>query len=376
MIDFASALYLGLQHPAAQLGGYAALTTGHPASLMAGPLVRRLAADAAALQGCEAGMVAPSTLHLAIDVFDYLGRTHTLIADEALYPVLRWGIERARGLGVPVAWFRHGDLADLVRRLRQRRRGRPPAVIADATLRDGVPVPLAQYLSLVSRHGGLIVIDHSQMLGLMGTAPSPQRPWGIGGGGVLRHAGGAPTAPVLLVASWAKAFGAPLATLCGPAALVEGIARDGPTQTHSSTTSEAALRAGLLALAINARAGAGLRMRLWQRLRRLRAGLRMLARTCLPDLHTSAHDHPLQHVRLDTAARTMALHAGLRAAGFRTALLREHEGRHALAVIVRANHCRADIDALLSAMCHLAPRLPDAGRLAPRLSLTEEPQHV
>ena len=259
MIDFASALYLGLRHPADQLGDYAALTTGYPASLAAAPLARRLAADAAALQGCEAGMVAPSTLHLAIDVFEQLGRTHALIADEALYPVMRWGLERVRGLGAPVAWFRHGDLADLARRIRDhrlRRRGRPPAVIADATRLAGLPLPLARYLTLVRRHGGLIVIDHSQMLGLMGAAASPRQPWGSGGGGALRHAGCDPAQPVLLVASWAKAFGAPLATLCGPAALVQAIARDGPTQTHSSAASEVALRAGLRALEINRMAGA------------------------------------------------------------------------------------------------------------------------
>lgn len=378
MIDFASALYLGLRHSAAQLGDYAALTTGYPASLVAAPLARRLAAGAAALQGCEAGMVAPSTLHLAIDVFEHLGRTHALIADEALYPVMRWGLERIRGLGVPVAWFRHGDLADLARRIRLRRRGRPPAVIADATRLAGVPVPLARYVALVRRHGGLIVIDHSQMLGLMGASPSPRQPWGSGGGGALRHAGGDPAQRVLLLASWAKAFGAPLATLCGPAALVQAIARDGPTQTHSSAASEAALRAGLHALEINRVAGAALRARLWQRMRRLQAGLRWLARGCLPDLHAPPRDHPLQHVRLATAERTMALHAGLRDAGFRTALLRQFDGRHALAVIVRANHRRADIDALLAAMTRLAPQLPDAARQARRLSSTpmEEPQHV
>lgn len=381
MIDFASALYLGLRHPADQLGDYAALTTGYPASLAAAPLARRLAADAAALQGCEAGMVAPSTLHLAIDVFEQLGRTHALIADEALYPVMRWGLERVRGLGAPVAWFRHGDLADLARRIRDhrlRRRGRPPAVIADATRLAGLPLPLARYLTLVRRHGGLILIDHSQMLGLMGAAASPRQPWGSGGGGALRHAGCDPAQPVLLVASWAKAFGAPLATLCGPAALVQAIARDGPTQTHSSAASEVALRAGLRALEINRMAGDVLRARLWQRLRRLQAGLRALARGCLPDLHAPPRDHPMQHVRLASAERTVALHTGLRAAGFRTALLRQPEGRHALALIVRANHRRADIDALVAAMTRLAPHLPDAARQAPWPSSTpmEEPQHV
>lgn len=94
MIDFASGLYLGLRHPAREAGDYAALTTGHPAALAASPLMRPLAAQAAALQGAQAGLVGTSTLHLAIDAFERLGRSHALFADDALYPVMRWAAER------------------------------------------------------------------------------------------------------------------------------------------------------------------------------------------------------------------------------------------------------------------------------------------
>lgn len=376
MIDFATALYLGLQHPATQLGFYPALTTGAPASLATAPLATLLAAQAAELQGCEAGMVAPSTLHLAIDVFDRLGRTHALIADEALYPVMRWGLERVMGMGVQVTWFRHGDLADLTRQIKQRWGGRPPAVITDATRREGAPVPLARYLKLVQRYGGLIVVDHSQMLGLMGEHPSAPQPWGQGGGGALRYAALGRTQPVLLLASWAKAFGAPLATLCGPLNLVRDVARDGPTQTHCSSASETALRAGLNALALNQRDGARRRLQLLQLLQHLHLGLRRLARGKLPDLQTSRRNHPLQHLCLATAERTQALHTGLRASGFRTALLRQREGRYALAVILRANHRQSDIDALLLAMATLAPQLPKPAAEPARTRLTEDRQHV
>jgi 8-amino-7-oxononanoate synthase len=376
MIDFASALYLGLQHPSAQLGSFRALTTGTPASLAASPLATRLAARASAMQGAEAGMVAPSTLHLAIDVFDRLSRTHALIADEALYPVMRWGLERVLGTGATVAWFRHGDLADLARQIKQRWGGRPAAVITDATRREGAPVPLERYLKLVQRHGGLIVVDHSQMLGLMGEAPSPQHPWGQGGGGALRYAGLGASEPVLLLASWAKAFGAPLASVCGPATLIRDIARDGPTQTHCSSASQSALLAGLNALAINQRDGARLRLQALHLLRRLQNGLRRLARTHLPDLQTARRNHPVQQLCLQTAERTLALHTGLRASGFRTALLRQREGRYALAVIVRANHGAADIDALLVAMATLAPRLPESGPVSRQRVSMEDCHHV
>lgn len=369
MIDFASALYLGLAHPAACPGRYASLTTGVPAALAAAPLAGELGARAAALQGCEAGVAAPSTLHLAIDVFDRLGRTHTLVADECLYPVMRWGIERARGLGARLAWFAHGNVADLVRTLHTvvpQRPERPPAVITDATLRTGSTVALPACLAAAAQHGGLVVVDHSQVLGLLGERPDVRQPgeqWGWGGGGILVHAGIGPTRPVLLIASWAKAFGAPLATLCGPAGLVGGIVREGPTQSHCSAASQAALLAGLDALEANRRDGTALRLTLLRFVQRLRDGLAWLARTVLPDLTATLALHPMQQIRLGAPARTLALHMGLRARGFRTALLRQAAGRYALVMIVRADHRPSDIDGLLAAMAATAGRLPGRPRI-------------
>lgn len=376
MIDFASALYLGLLHPSSQTGPYDALTTGTPAALAAAPLAGVLAARAAALQGSEAGMVAPSTLHLVIDVFDRLGRTHALVADDAVYPVTRWALQRAMGMGVPVTWFRHGDCADLARRIRQRRPARPPAVIADATCAEGSPAPVARYLALAHSHGGLVAIDHSQVLGLLGERASPSHPWGFGGGGVLRHAAIGPAEPVLLIASWAKAFGAPLATLCGPLALVGAIARDGPTQTHCSAASQSAMLAAMNALAINEQRGDVLRAALLRLIARLERGLRWLARTRLPDLRTLRRQHPLQQIRLGSAERTLALHAGLRASGLRTALLRECGPGYTLAVVTRANHGAADVDALIAAIAALAPGLPDPAIGAPQAATMEEREHV
>lgn len=376
MIDFASTLYLGMQHPSSETGGYDALTTGTPASLAVSPLSGEVAAQAAALQGCEAGMVAPSTLHLSIDLFDRLGRSHAIIADEALYPVMRWGLERIRGLGVPVAWFRHGDPADLARQMRQLPRARPPAVIVDATGIEGSPTPIGRYLAIVQRHRGLLAIDQSQTLGLLGARPCASHPWGRGGGGVLRYADITSAAPVLLLASWAKAFGAPLATLCGPAALVSEIARAGPTQSHCSTASQSALLAAMSALAINQRDGERLRAALSRRVARLDDGLRWLARHRLPDLQILRRFHPLQQIRLDCAERTLGLHAALRARGFRTALLRQYGPHYALALVVRANHRTADIDALTAAMDALAPGLPQRRGHPARPVPKEETSHV
>ena len=84
-------------------------------------LGRRLAA----LIGCPAALLAPSTLHLFWDLCDWLGRKGvTFCADRGIYPVIRMGLERAAAKGAEVLWFAHHDPDSLGRQI-ARARGRP-----------------------------------------------------------------------------------------------------------------------------------------------------------------------------------------------------------------------------------------------------------
>ena len=67
MIDFTSALYLGLHHPSWALRQWSQFTTGVPAALASPPDAQVVAKELAALQGCEWGLLGPSTLHLFWD---------------------------------------------------------------------------------------------------------------------------------------------------------------------------------------------------------------------------------------------------------------------------------------------------------------------
>ena len=58
MLDFTSALYLGLRHPSGSLGDWESLTLGRPSALREPPDAEAVAADLARLQGCEAGALA------------------------------------------------------------------------------------------------------------------------------------------------------------------------------------------------------------------------------------------------------------------------------------------------------------------------------
>ena len=114
VLDFTSAQYLGLDHPAGVLGSWQKLTLGVPATLAPPPgtdaVVRRLAA----LVGCERATLGTSTLHLFWDLFGLFSpREFAVYLDRGAYAVARWGAERARGRGVQVRWFAHYSTRDL-----------------------------------------------------------------------------------------------------------------------------------------------------------------------------------------------------------------------------------------------------------------------
>ena len=68
MLDFTSALYLGLHHPTLSLRPWSQLSLGVPAALISPPGARELAQQLATLQGCERGVLGASTFHLFWDL--------------------------------------------------------------------------------------------------------------------------------------------------------------------------------------------------------------------------------------------------------------------------------------------------------------------
>jgi len=101
VLDFTSALYLGLRHPSPSLRSWSELTTGKPAALESPPLSTAIAGRFAALVGCESAVPIASTLHLFWDLFGLLASDWVRIyMDEGTYAIARWGVERAPARGV------------------------------------------------------------------------------------------------------------------------------------------------------------------------------------------------------------------------------------------------------------------------------------
>ena len=95
VVDFTSALYLGCTHEGGEELTKEPLTLGKPSALEEPPGGSTLAAQVARLVGFPAGLAAPSTLHLFWDLSTVLGAEVEFFADQGLYPIGRWGLERA-----------------------------------------------------------------------------------------------------------------------------------------------------------------------------------------------------------------------------------------------------------------------------------------
>jgi 8-amino-7-oxononanoate synthase len=317
VLDFTSALYLGLAHPSDELGAWPALTTGRPAVLGEPPEAELAAEALAALCGAERAALAPSTLHLFWDLLGVLAaRPIEIYVDEGVYAVGRWGVERAAALGAEVRALPHFDAAALAESIaRGGVVGAPPVVVTDGFCTDcGRVAPLAAYAAAVRPRGGLVIVDDTQMLGVMGERPTRGAPFGSGGGGSLRFHGLAGAGEVILASSLAKGFGVPGAVLAGSRALIARFLRESETRVHTSPPSAVVARAALRALAVNRGRGELLRRRLEGNVALFRARLRRCG------LRVTGRPFPVQPLAGFVGPAARALHARLGELGVRAVL--------------------------------------------------------
>jgi len=365
MPDFTSSLYLGLAHASSDLPDWSGLTLGKPAALADPPGAERVECELAALTECESALLAPSTLHLFVDLFALLARPGMgIFLDRGTYPIARWGARQARLASVPVRTFRSCDADDLERKL-QARPAVKPIVAADGfSPADGQATPIANYARLAAERGGLVVIDDTQALGVLGSSPGGTAPYGLGGGGSLPHA--MLTAPnVVVVSSLAKAFGAPLAMLGGSAALVERFRRRSLTRMHCSPPSIAAIAAAARAIEINRHRGDAIRRRLAARVAQFERGIRQLG------LRSHGGLFPVRPLRLPPGGKAETLHPELARRGVRAVLAADRGGRANLTFILTAAHSAEEIDEALDHLANaLTVRRPRASAVNPLVKLS------
>jgi 8-amino-7-oxononanoate synthase len=357
VLDFTSALYLGLRHPSSTVRPWTRLTTGRPAALITPPGEGRVACALAQLQGHEGAVLAPSTLHLMWDLFGALAEERVaLFADAEVYPIARWGVERAAARGAPARDFAHFDADDLRRTLAGAitRSSRRPVIVTDGFCPGcGRVAPLDAYVDAMRPYGGRLVIDDTQALGILGQAPAPDAPYGRGGGGTLRWSG-VSGPDVLVVSSLAKGFGVPIASLAGSTQALQAFARRSETRVHCSPPSAAVIHAAERALAVNRKSGDQLRRRLARLVGHFRG--RFTSRGLAA---TTDGLFPVQTLTAPVGASAAALHARLLRRGIRTVLLRGHRGgAPRLTFMITASHTVLAIDRGVELLVRAAAAVP------------------
>lgn len=196
-------------------------------------------------------------------------------------------------------------------------------------------LPLAGYAALARQGGGYLLLDDTQVLGVMGTQ---------GGGSARRHGlqGGYDKAGGHLIvgASLAKGFGVPLAVLAGSDALLRRFAAHSQTRVHASPPSAAVLAAARRALALNAQHGDALRARLADRVAQWRSGMAAAGIAC------RGGSFPVQ--RLPGCAH---LQPALHAAGV-LALAQAGDGPGALTFLLRADQTPRQLEQAMDLLEH------------------------
>ena len=342
MLDFTSALYLGMQHSSESLRPWAQLTTGRPVALGAPDSQRRVAQGLAKLIGCQSATMGTSTLHLFWDLFGLPATDGIAVCiDSGAYPIACWGAERAAAHGAPVRLFEHHDPDALRQLLNQRAfRHRRPIVLTDGFCPScGAAAPLGEYLEIIRAYGGHLVIDDTQSLGIFGR---PHRrdtvSFGQGGGGSL-HWQNVHGPEIVVISSLAKGFGAPIAVLAGSREMVERFAANSETRVHTSPPSAAAIHAAEHALVVNRKHGDRLRSHLTRLIRQFRKQLARLG------LSTTGGVFPVQMLRPMPEGDAQLVHKRLHERGVRTVLQQPRCQRGAvISFLITVLHWSADIE--------------------------------
>lgn len=370
MLDFTSASYLGMHHPTRELGPWERLTTGAPAVLDEPAPAVTVARAIAHLEGRADAVLARSTLHAFIDVVTVLG-AGGIVLDAGAYPVARWAADAAGGCDVGVHTYAHFDPDALRHRLRTlSSHGRGALVVTDGQCPGCSRVaPLRALVEAARDHGARVAVDDTQAMGVLGRHPTASHPWGVGGGGSIRYHE-LEGAGVVSISSLAKAFGAPLAAIAGDQGVIDRVARDGPTRTHSSPPSAADVSSAARALVINRREGDARRQALVGVIHRFRRTLHELG------LEPRGGCTPIQHV--DVAGQSPDLtYSLLHDRGVRAVVTRtECAPSSSLTFVLTVEHTAADIDRLGSvlggirahrrwAQCHGGRVLVPGGRAGP-----------
>jgi len=291
------------------------------------------------LCGAEAAVIGRSTLHLFWDLFGLFDpRDWSVIVDEHSYPVARWAASRMLDADARLREFIHLDVDDLAQHCRQSKRKRVrPLILTDSfCCVCGNAPSLGAYCDLARQYDGLVIMDDTQRLGLVGTGTTPTMPFGWGGGGSLPFHK-LVREPIVAISSLAKALGSPTAVAVGPADIIARLQRDGDSRVHCSQPSAADMGSVAHALLLNKRCGDRKRAMLARGVEVFRTETERYGLQIVTSLH------PTQSVYLRENQSTIECHRRLKERGIACLAGKGHRGEPRLVFLLTCRHLPQEI---------------------------------
>jgi 8-amino-7-oxononanoate synthase len=268
-----------------------------------------------------------------------LGHGDRVFEDRADHASL---LDGARLSGARLVRYRHGDCADLARRLRDAPAGERLVATDGVFSMDGDLAPLPELARLTAAHGAWLLADDAHGLGVIGP----------GGRGTAAHFGLDPLQLPILMGTLGKAFGTFGAFVAGAEDLVETLIQTARTYIYTTAPPPALAEATRAALDL-IREEHWRRERLHSLVRRFREGAAQIG------LELADSSTPIQPLIVGEAAAALRLSEGLRARGILITAIRPPTvppGSARLRITFSAAHTEAQVDRLLDALEQLPLR--------------------
>jgi 8-amino-7-oxononanoate synthase len=271
LADFASCNYLGLDldrqviesvAPAIERWGT------HPSwsRLLGSPvLYEEIEARLTELLGAEDTLVLPTITLIHTSVIPVLAADGTIFVDGRAHKTIYEGAQTAAAHGATVKRFRHEDVDDLERLLKEGSAAPRLICVDGVNSMTGNAADVPALVRLAREHDALLYVDDAHGFGVIGERSADETsPYGSRGNGVVRHVGESYD-HVLFVAGLSKAYSSLAAFLACPAELKRLLKTAAPPYLYSGPSPIASLATTLAGLDVNAERGDQLRAGLWRK---------------------------------------------------------------------------------------------------------------
>jgi acyl carrier protein len=211
LVDLASVNYLGLDLDPEVMEAIQPMVHEwgvHPSwtRAVASPApYEQLEAMLAHLTGARDTLVFPSISLLHLGVLPLLVGRGTLVVEQTAHQSIQIAADTARAQGAGVRHFHFQDLSTLEAALKPARPGKKVVALDGVYSMSGDLPPLGDIADIAEEHGAEIYLDDAHGIGVIGSDPTPQNPYGNGGGGIVKHLGLDP-ARFIYVSGLSKSF--------------------------------------------------------------------------------------------------------------------------------------------------------------------------